>query len=76
MPGIDEALTLKDVVKTLSVSTDAPLCIDSSVPEAIEKALRIYPGRALINSISGEEHKLERLLKTAARYGAMFILLP
>lgn len=76
MPGIDETQTLREVVKTLAVSTDAPVCIDSSVPEAIEKALRIYPGRALINSISGEEHKLEKLLETAARYGAMFILLP
>lgn len=76
MPGIDEALTLREVVKALAVSTDAPVCIDSSVPEAIERSLRIYPGRALINSISGEEHKLEKLLETAARYGAMFILLP
>jgi len=76
MPGIDETETLKQVVKVLSVSTDLPLCIDSSIPEAIEGALRIYPGRALINSISGEEHKLGRLLEIAARYGAMFVLLP
>ena len=76
MPGIDEALTLREVVKTLSATSDAPLCIDSSIPDAIGKALRIYPGRALINSISGEEHKLEELLETAKRYGAMFILLP
>jgi 5-methyltetrahydrofolate--homocysteine methyltransferase len=76
MPGIDEGTILREVVKTLAVSSDAPVCIDSSVPEAIEKSLRVYPGRALINSISGEEHKLEKLLETAARYGAMFILLP
>jgi 5-methyltetrahydrofolate--homocysteine methyltransferase len=76
MPGIDEVRSLEDVVKALAVTSDAPVCIDSSVPDAIEKALRIYPGRALINSISGEEHKLEKLLGAAARYGAMFILLP
>lgn len=76
MPGIDEAAMLKQLVKVLSVSTDTPLCFDSSIPEAIEGALRIYPGRALINSISGEEQKLDKLLHIAARYGAMFILLP
>ncbi|MFY9398698.1 MAG: homocysteine S-methyltransferase family protein [Desulfomonilia bacterium] len=76
MPGIDETRTLAEAVSALAVASEAPVCIDSSVPEAMEKALRIYPGRALINSISGEEHKLERLLNAAARYGAMFILLP
>ena len=76
MPGIDEVGTLKEMVKVLSVSSDAPLCIDSPIPEAIEAALRIYPGRALINSISGEEGKLDKLLELASRYGAMFILLP
>lgn len=76
MPGIDEARTLREAMKALSISTEAPLCIDSSIPEAIEGALRIYPGRALINSISGEGEKLEMLLGIAARYGAMFILLP
>ncbi|MBN2298169.1 MAG: homocysteine S-methyltransferase family protein [Deltaproteobacteria bacterium] len=76
MPGIDEAETIRAVVKDLAVSTDAPLCIDSSVPEAIEAALRVYPGRALINSISGEENKRDNLLRIARKYGAMFILLP
>ena len=55
---------------------DCPLCIDSSYIEVIEAALRIYPGRALINSISLEKDKFERLLPIARRYGAMFILLP
>jgi len=76
MAGIDEARAMRHVVRALSVSIDAPLCIDSSRIEAIEAALRIYPGRALINSISGEQEKLEPMLKLAARYGAMFILLP
>ena len=76
MPGIDETQTLREMAKVLSVSAEAPLCIDSTVPEAIEAALRVYPGRALINSISGEEGRLARLLEIASRYGAMFILLP
>jgi len=76
MAGIDEKETMVKIVKLLSSLTDLPLCIDSSNPEVIEKALRVYPGRALINSISGEEKKLEKLLPIAKKYGAMFILLP
>lgn len=76
IPGIDEVKTVKEIVKALSGDMDTPLCIDSSNPEVIETALRIYPGRALVNSISGEKEKMERLLPAAAKYGAMFILLP
>ena len=76
MPGIDEQATMVKAVELLSQLVEAPLCIDSSTPEVIEAALRIYPRRALLNSISAERHKLERLLPVAARYGAMFILLP
>ncbi|MDO9529884.1 MAG: homocysteine S-methyltransferase family protein [Syntrophales bacterium] len=76
VPGIDEVKTMHEVVSLLSTITDLPLVIDSSNIEAIETALRIYPGRALINSISGEEGKLKKLLPIAAKYGAMFILLP
>ncbi len=76
MPGIDEKSTLFAIVKLLTHVSDLPLCVDSSKPEAIEAALRIYPGRALINSISGEKEKMKQLLPIAAKYGAMFILLP
>ncbi|MFB3926058.1 MAG: homocysteine S-methyltransferase family protein [Syntrophales bacterium] len=74
--GIDEAGTMAKVVGFLSTVTDLPLVIDSPNPEAIEAALRFYPGRALINSISAESGKTEKLLPVAAKYGAMFILLP
>ena len=67
---------LKRAINLLSVTTALPLTIDSSNHAAIEKALRLYPGRALINSISGERDKLKKLLPIAAKYGAMFILLP
>ncbi|QNU65270.1 homocysteine S-methyltransferase family protein [Ruminiclostridium herbifermentans] len=76
MPGIDEKATMLNTVSLLSSIIDAPLCLDSSSPEVLEAALRIYPGRALINSISQEKVKLEKLLPVAAKYGAMFILLP
>ncbi len=56
--------------------TDLPLLIDTSNPEVMEAALRVYPGRALINSISYEKEKIEKLLPLAKKYGAMFILLP
>lgn len=76
VPGIDQEKTMHDVVLTLAAATELPLVIDSAKPEPIERALRVYPGRALINSISGETEKLNRLLPVAAKYGAMFILLP
>ena len=76
MPGIDEKGTMMKVIGLLDGSCDAPLCLDSSSPEVLEAALRVYPGRALVNSVSGEKVKLEKLLPVAAKYGAMFILLP
>ena len=75
-PGIDEVKTIKAVIGLLTTSTKLPLVVDSSKTETIEAALRIYPGRMLINSISGEKEKLAKLLPMAAKYGAMFILLP
>jgi 5-methyltetrahydrofolate--homocysteine methyltransferase len=75
-PGIDEVKTIKAVIGLLTTANKLPLVVDSSRIETIEAALRIYPGRMLINSISGEKEKLARLLPLAAKYGAMFILLP
>ncbi|MGE5583410.1 MAG: homocysteine S-methyltransferase family protein [Bacillota bacterium] len=76
MPGIDEKAKMVEVVELLSSMVESPLCLDSANPEVLEAALRIYPGRALINSISGETEKMAKLLPVAAKYGAMFILLP
>ena len=75
-PGIDEVKTIKSVIGLLTTVTKLPLVVDSSRIETVEAALRIYPGRMLINSISGEKEKIARLLPLAAKYGAMFILLP
>lgn len=76
MNGIDELEMMKKAIYEVVGVTDLPLCIDSSHVDIIEAALRIYPGRALINSISYEEHKCRPLMKIAAKYGAMCILLP
>lgn len=76
MNGIDEKEMMKSVIYEVSSTVDCPLCIDSSHVDVIEEALKIYPGRALINSISLESEKIEKLLPIAAKYGAMFILLP
>ena len=76
MNGIDEKAMMLAAIETVSGLVDVPLCIDSSHPEIIEAALRRYPGRALINSISLEAGKMEKLLPAAKKYGAMFILLP
>lgn len=76
MNGIDEKETMLKAVNELSIASNLPLSIDSSHPDVIEEALRIYPGRALINSISLEPGKFEKLIPAAKKYGAMFILLP
>ncbi len=76
MNGIDEKAMMLEVVQEVASIVDCPLCIDSSHVDIIEAALRIYPGRALINSISLESEKFEKLIPIAKKYGAMFILLP
>lgn len=76
MNGIDEKQMMLDAIYEVTSTVDLPLCIDSSHVDIIEAALRIYPGRALVNSISLEKEKIEYLLPIAKKYGAMFILLP
>jgi len=76
MNGIDEKDMMVKVVQEVTMVSNVPLCIDSSHVSVIEAALRIYPGRALINSISLEKNKCEQLLPIAKKYGSMFILLP
>lgn len=76
MNGIDEKEMMLKVMHGVLERCDVPLCIDSSHVSVIEAALREYPGRGLINSISYEKEKVEKLLPIAKKYGAMFILLP
>lgn len=74
--GIDEASMLRTSVGMLAPATTLPLVVDTVNPVAMEMALRLYPGRALVNSVSGERNRLESILPLAARYGAAIIVLP
>ena len=76
MNGINEKAMMLAAIEELTTASSLPLCLDSSNVDVLEAALRIYPGRALINSVSLEREKIDRLLPIVAKYGAMFILLP
>lgn len=76
MSGIDEKAMMLKAIETIAGITNLPLSLDSSHVDVLEAALRRYPGRALINSISYETAKVDALLPLAKKYGAMFILLP
>lgn len=76
MSGIDEKAMMLKSIETLGGITNLPLSLDSSHVDVLEAALRRYPGRALINSISFEKVKIDNLLPIAKKYGAMFVLLP
>jgi len=64
----DEPRILADCVRLLQSITDTPLCIDSSIVEALEAGLEAYEGRALLNSVTGEEDRLERVLPLVKKY--------
>ncbi len=76
MSGIDEKASMLRALEEVSGVTNLPLSLDSSYVEVLEAALRNYSGRALVNSVSLETEKFEKLLPIVAKYGAMFILLP
>ena len=76
LSGIDEKEMMKKSLCRILRTTSAVLCIDSTDPETVEAALRLYPGRALFNSVSLEKSRIEKILPVAAKYGAMPVLLP
>ncbi len=76
MSGIDERETMLRALEEIGGVSHLPLSLDSSHVEVLEAALRHYPGRALVNSVSLEAEKFEKLLPIVKKYGAMFILLP
>jgi 5-methyltetrahydrofolate--homocysteine methyltransferase len=75
-PLIDEPVVLAQAVKLIQRLTDLPLCIDSSVVEALEAGLAAYEGKALVNSITAEEERMDLILPLVKRYGAAIIALP
>jgi 5-methyltetrahydrofolate--homocysteine methyltransferase len=76
VPLTDEADLLSRAVKLVQSLTDLPLCIDSSVVEALEAGLSAYEGKALVNSVTGETERLDTILPIVKRYGAAVIALP
>jgi len=73
VPGVDEADLLQKVMRTVMDVTDVPLCIDTADPEALAAALSVYEGKALVNSVNGEERSLEAVLPLVSEYGAAVI---
>lgn len=73
LPGVDEKQMMIDAVKGLIGVTPLPLQIDSSDPQAIEAALRIYPGKAIVNSVNGEAESLDTILPIVKKYGAAVV---
>ena len=73
VPGADEPVLLEKVLRTVLEVTDVPLCIDTADPQALEAALKIYAGKALVNSVNGEEQSLAAVLPLVKEYGAAVI---
>jgi methanogenic corrinoid protein MtbC1/uroporphyrinogen-III decarboxylase len=71
--GIDEPAMLKEAILAIGEVTDIPLCIDSALPKALEAGLEVYEGKALVNSVNGEELKLKQILPMVKEYGAAVI---
>jgi 5-methyltetrahydrofolate--homocysteine methyltransferase len=75
IPLTDEPELLSAVIRLVQEHTDLPICIDSSVVEALEAGLSVYQGKALVNSVTGEDDRLAEILPLVKRYGAAVIAL-
>jgi 5-methyltetrahydrofolate--homocysteine methyltransferase len=71
--GVDEVALLPKAVQAVMETVDTPLCLDSSNTDALEAALKVYKGKPLVNSVSGEEHSLKRVLPLIKEYGAAVV---
>ena len=75
-PLVDEADLLARAVRLVQSISDLPICIDSSVVEALEAGLAAYEGKALVNSVTAEDERLDAILPIVKRHGAAIIALP
>jgi 5-methyltetrahydrofolate--homocysteine methyltransferase len=73
IPLVDESELLSKMLTLIQETTDLPICIDSSVIEALEAGLGVYEGKALVNSVTGEDDRLEEILPLVAKHGAAVI---
>ncbi len=72
-PGVDEPVVMEQVVKALQSVVNLPLQLDSSHAEALERGLRVYNGKPIVNSVNGEEEKLRTILPLCKKYGAAVV---
>jgi 5-methyltetrahydrofolate--homocysteine methyltransferase len=75
-PLVDEAEMMVRAVKLIQGLTDLPLCLDSSIVEVLEAGLATYEGKALVNSVTAEDERLDAILPLVRKYGAAVIVLP
>ncbi len=75
LPGIDEPTMMREAVREIQTVTDLPLQIDSSDPKAVEAAMRLYNGKPLVNSVTGEPEKLAAILPLLQKYGGTVVAL-
>ena len=73
IPAIDEPALLVATIKAVMEVSDLPICIDSSIIEALEAGLSAYEGKALVNSVTAEEERMERILPLVKKHGAAVI---
>ncbi len=73
LPEIDEKAMMIDAVKSIQGITDAPLQLDSTIPEVLEAALRVYCGKPIINSVNGEDESLNNILPLVKKYGSSVV---
>jgi 5-methyltetrahydrofolate--homocysteine methyltransferase len=72
-PGVDEIAVLPKVLEKVMASVDVPLCIDFNHPGALREALKVYKGKPIVNSVTGEENSLNEILPLVKEYGAAVI---
>lgn len=73
LPEIDECATMEKAVKAISAAVNLPLQLDSSDPKTIERALRIYNGKPMINSVNGKKESLDAILPIVQKYGGVLV---
>jgi len=72
-PGVDEPVALVEAVKAVMEVVDVPICLDTANPEAMEAALRVYQGKILLSSVTGEAHRLESILPLVKQHGTAVV---
>jgi len=72
-PGVDEIAVLPKSIETIMAAVDTPLCIDINNPVALKEALKVYKGKPIVNSVTGEENSLNEILPLVKEYGAAVI---